>query len=91
MIFVVVFENFSIMTFFWIFLEVIKVPYDNYNNIGNTALLKWSCPAIVPPLTPTDLLIKCGCYSESPCSTKRCSCKANGLGCILFCNCKYLL
>ena len=50
-------------------------------------------PTIVPqdtPLAPADLLklIKCGCNSETPCSTKRCSCKGNGLRCTLFWNCK---
>ena len=32
--------------------------------------------------------IKCGCCSENLCSSKRHSCKANGLKYTLFCNCK---
>ena len=60
-----------------------------YHPKGSTMLF----PPIVPqgtPLAPADLLklIKCGCCSDNPCSGKRCSCKANGLGCTLFCHCK---
>jgi hypothetical protein len=60
-----------------------------YHPEGSTMLF----PTIVPqatPLAPADLLklIKCGCCSDNPCSSKRCSCKANGLGCTLFCHCK---
>jgi len=41
-------------------------------------------PTVIPsdlPLTLVELLklLKCGCSSENPCATKRCSCKANGL------------
>jgi hypothetical protein len=50
-------------------------------------------PTIVPldtPLAPEDLLkvIKCGCDSNTPCSTKRCGCKSQGIECTLFCVCK---
>ncbi len=60
-----------------------------YHPEGSTMLF----PTIVPqgtPLAPADLLklIKCSCFSDNPCSSKRCSCKANGLGCTLFCHFK---
>ena len=60
-----------------------------YHPEGSAMLL----PTIVPqgtPLAPADLLklIKCGCCSNNPCSSKRCSCRANGLRCTLFCHCK---
>lgn len=60
-----------------------------YHPDGSTMLF----PTIVPqntPLAPADLLklIKCGCSSDKSCSSKRCSCKANGLGCTIFCHCK---
>ena len=50
-------------------------------------------PTIVPlatPLAPDDLLkvIKCGCYSNTPCPTKRCGCKSHAIPCTLFCVCK---
>ena len=32
-------------------------------------------------------LIRCGCKSENPCSTKRCSCRPHGTKCTVFCAC----
>ena len=67
------------------------VPTDHgwYHSDGSTMLF----PTIVPqgiPLAPADLLklIKCGCSSDKPCSSKRCSCKTNALRCTTFCHCK---
>ena len=50
-------------------------------------------PTIIPddiPLAPSELLkvIKCGCDSSTPCSTKRCGCKSQAVSCTLFCLCK---
>ena len=50
-------------------------------------------PVVVPvntPLAPAELLkvLKCGCCSNTPCNTWRCTCKANGLDCYLFCQCR---
>ena len=50
-------------------------------------------PVVVPagiPLAPAELLkvLKCGCSNSTPCASKRCSCKANGLSCTLFCHCR---
>ena len=41
-------------------------------------------------LAPAELLkvLKCGCCSNTPCNTRRCTCKANGLDCTLFCQCR---
>ncbi|MES9879342.1 MAG: hypothetical protein ABW185_00480 [Sedimenticola sp.] len=56
---------------------------------GTTKLI----PTIVPlnnALAPAELLkvIKCGCESSSPCSTKRCGCRSQKLTCTLFCVCR---
>ena len=66
-------------------------PADNdwYHSEGSAMIF----PAIVPqgiPLAPADLfkIIMCGCCSENLFSSKRRSCKANGLKCTLFCNFK---
>ena len=32
-------------------------------------------------------MIKCGCKSENPCISKKCSCKVHGLSCTMFCAC----
>lgn len=32
-------------------------------------------------------LIRCGCQSATPCSTRMCSCKSANMNCTLFCNC----
>ena len=60
-----------------------------YHPEGSTMLFPMSVPQSTP-LAPADLLklIKCSCFIDNPCSSKRCSCKANGLGCTLFCHFK---
>ena len=32
-------------------------------------------------------MIRCGCKSEPPCNSRRCSCKDKGLACTMFCAC----
>ena len=32
-------------------------------------------------------VIRCGCKSETPCNSKKCSCKMHGLPCTMFCAC----
>ena len=32
-------------------------------------------------------MIRCGCKSETPCNSKKCSCKVHGLPCTMFCAC----
>lgn len=70
-------------------LNLAPTDHGWYHPDGSTMLF----PIIVPqdtPLAPTDLLklIKCGCSSENSCTSKRCSCKANGLRCTIFCHCR---
>lgn len=60
-----------------------------YRPEGSTVLH----PVVVPPhtpLAPSDLLkfIRCGCASDKPCASRRCTCKSNGLRCTLFCSCR---
>ena len=60
-----------------------------YHPEGSAAL----SPTIVlsdSPLAPVGLrkLLKCGCSNETQCANKRCSCKANGLSCTIFCHCR---
>ena len=44
----------------------------------------WSLTPLA--LTEPVKLIKCSCSSNKPCSTKRCSCRTDGL-CTIFCHC----
>ncbi len=53
---------------------------------------KTLCPTSLPDNTkpaPDYILeiIKCVCKTETPCSTKKCSCRIKGLPCIMFCAC----
>ena len=48
------------------------------------------CSPCKHTLDPAELLkvLKCGCCSNTPCNTRRCTCKANGLDCTLFYQCR---
>ena len=53
---------------------------------------KTLCPTSLPDNTkpaPDYILeiIKCGCKTDTPCSTKKCSCRVKGLPCTIFCAC----
>ena len=50
-------------------------------------------PLALPPdvsSAPLDVLkmIQCGCSSDRPCATTRCSCSAAKLSCSMFCGCR---
>ena len=63
--------------------------YGWYTPTGHDMLL----PQVTPEgtiMAPSALikLIKCGCKTTEPCSTKQCSCKKHSLKCTFLCHCR---
>ena len=63
--------------------------YGRLKDTVNRILVAVSLPEGVSP-APDEILnmLKCGCSSTSPCSTKRCSCSSAQVSCSILCKCR---